>query len=235
VFASPQMAWYVEGLIRERFNVLVNIRWQKPAFSTKAEMTDKAEMRAPFPASETIIFAEHESRNQELGQQFQAARERVGLTRNNVEVALGYISTANPNRGTALCYRWEEGSRFPTEEAYYRLQNLLNTQANGSGPVLTDTYEELRRPFNATPDTPYTDVWTFPTVGTYPGKHPCEKPLALMEHIVSLSSRPGAVVLDCFAGYATTGKACLNTGRKFIGIEKDPGYFDIAGKRLGEK
>ncbi len=58
-FASPQMAWYVEGVIRERFNVLSSIRWQKPPYATKAEMFDKDAMRSPFPASETIIFAEH--------------------------------------------------------------------------------------------------------------------------------------------------------------------------------
>jgi site-specific DNA-methyltransferase (adenine-specific) len=99
---------------------------------------------------------------------------------------------------------------------------------------LRQEYEDLRRPFNATPNAPYTDVWTFPTVGYYSGKHPCEKPVELMQHIVSLSSRPDDVVLDCFIGSGTTGVACRNTGRNFIGIEKDPTYFDTATKRLAE-
>jgi site-specific DNA-methyltransferase (adenine-specific) len=93
-------------------------------------------------------------------------------------------------------------------------------------------YEDLRRPFSVTADVPYTDVWTFPTVQHYKGKHPCEKPLAMMEHIIRASTRPGAVVLDCFAGSGATGEACLSLGREFIGIEKDPAYADQARRRL---
>jgi site-specific DNA-methyltransferase (adenine-specific) len=93
-------------------------------------------------------------------------------------------------------------------------------------------YEDLRRPFSVTAEVPYTDVWTFPTVQTYRGKHPCEKPLAMMEHIVRTSSRPGAVVIDMFMGSGTTGVCCANLGRRFIGIELDPGYFRIACDRI---
>ena len=83
-----------------------------------------------------------------------------------------------------------------------------------------------------TADVPYTDVWTFPTVQHYKGKHPCEKPLAMMEHIIRASTRPGAVVLDCFTGSGATGEACLNLGRQFIGIEKDATYAAQARRRL---
>jgi site-specific DNA-methyltransferase (adenine-specific) len=93
-------------------------------------------------------------------------------------------------------------------------------------------YEDLRRPFSVTAEVPYTDVWTFPTVQHYKGKHPCEKPLAMMEHIIRASTRPGAVVLDCFAGSGATGEACLALGREFVGIEKDAGYAAQARKRL---
>ena len=86
-------------------------------------------------------------------------------------------------------------------------------------------YEDLRRPFNLTADVPYTDVWDFPTVNAYPGKHPCEKPQALLQHIITVSTRPGALVLDCFAGSGSAGRACLELGRRFIGIEKNPEYL----------
>ena len=66
----------------------------------------------------------------------------------------------------------------------------------------------------------------------YADKHPCEKPLAMMEHIVAASSRPGAVVLDCFMGSGATGEAALRLGRKFIGIEADASYFRGASERL---
>ena len=79
---------------------------------------------------------------------------------------------------------------------------------------------------------PFTDVWDYPTVKPYRGKHVCEKPLGIMEHIISASSRPGAVVLDCFAGSATTGVAALRLGREFIGIEKDEAWVRRGRERL---
>jgi site-specific DNA-methyltransferase (adenine-specific) len=54
----------------------------------------------------------------------------------------------------------------------------------------------------------------------------------MMEHIVTASTRPDAVVRDDFMGSGTTGVACVNTGRRFVGIELDPGYFEIAKRRI---
>nr|DAG49956.1 MAG TPA: adenine-specific methyltransferase [Bacteriophage sp.] len=62
--------------------------------------------------------------------------------------------------------------------------------------------------------------------------HPTEKPVALLEWLVKTYTNPGDVVLDACMGSGSTGVACLNTGRKFIGIERDPGYFAIASDRL---
>ena len=62
--------------------------------------------------------------------------------------------------------------------------------------------------------------------------HPTEKPLAFITKLVTNSSLHGDTVLDPFAGSGTTGVACANTGRKFIGIEKDPKYFEIAKQRI---
>lgn len=87
-------------------------------------------------------------------------------------------------------------------------------------------YERLRRPFNVTSDVPYTDVWQFPPVAYYPGKHPCEKPAALLEHILTASSREDDVVLDAFMGSGSTGKACQKLGRRFIGIELEEETFE---------
>jgi DNA modification methylase len=63
--------------------------------------------------------------------------------------------------------------------------------------------------------------------------HPCEKPVALMQWC--LGFLPNAeTILDPFMGSGTTGVACVNLGRKFTGIELDPGYFDIACRRIEE-
>jgi DNA modification methylase len=62
--------------------------------------------------------------------------------------------------------------------------------------------------------------------------HPTVKSTELLSWLIRLISNPGDTVLDPFAGSGTTGLACLNTGRHFIGIESDPAYFAIAERRL---
>lgn len=62
--------------------------------------------------------------------------------------------------------------------------------------------------------------------------HPTEKPVLLMELWIGNSSQPGDTILDPFMGSGTTGVACVRMGRKFIGIELDEGYFDIACERM---
>jgi site-specific DNA-methyltransferase (adenine-specific) len=62
--------------------------------------------------------------------------------------------------------------------------------------------------------------------------HPTQKPVALMEYLIRTYTREGETVLDNCMGSGTTGVACANTGRQFIGIERDPGYFAVAEKRI---
>jgi site-specific DNA-methyltransferase (adenine-specific) len=62
--------------------------------------------------------------------------------------------------------------------------------------------------------------------------HPTQKPVALMEYLIKTYTLPGETVLDFTMGSGTTGVACVNLDREFIGIEKDPNYFKIAEKRI---
>ena len=62
--------------------------------------------------------------------------------------------------------------------------------------------------------------------------HPCPRPLDLLLHMVGQWATPGGTVLDPFMGSGTTGVACMNLGRKFIGIEIERKYFDIACRRI---
>mgnify|MGYP003635695305 CR=1 FL=1 len=62
--------------------------------------------------------------------------------------------------------------------------------------------------------------------------HPTQKPLWLMEDIIKIHTNQNDVVLDMFMGSGTTGVAAKNTNRKFIGIEQDEKYFDIAAERI---
>lgn len=73
--------------------------------------------------------------------------------------------------------------------------------------------------------TPKPDEKTF-------GKHPTQKPLALLDRIVLASTNRGDVILDPFAGSSTTGIAAIKNGRKFIGIDMEREYLDLSVARL---
>lgn len=66
----------------------------------------------------------------------------------------------------------------------------------------------------------------------YEGLHPTQKPVLLIEDLIKTFSNSGDIVLDLTMGSGSTGVACMNTGRKFIGIEKNDGYFEIAKNRI---
>ena len=66
------------------------------------------------------------------------------------------------------------------------------------------------------------------------GLHPTEKPIPLMAEIVKDFTNHGETILDPFMGSGTTGVACVKLGRKFIGIELDPKYFDLSCRRIEE-
>lgn len=64
------------------------------------------------------------------------------------------------------------------------------------------------------------------------GLHPTQKPVPLLEYLVKTYTHEGGTVLDNCMGSGSTGVACVRTGRRFIGIEKDPQYFQIARERI---
>jgi DNA modification methylase len=63
-------------------------------------------------------------------------------------------------------------------------------------------------------------------------QHPCPRQVDACEHVIGNWCAPGGAVFDPFMGSGTTGVACANLGRKFIGIEIEPKYFDIACRRI---
>ena len=65
--------------------------------------------------------------------------------------------------------------------------------------------------------------------------HPTQKPVELIEYLIKTYTTETETVLDFTMGSGSTGVACLNTNRKFIGIELDEKYFNIAKKRIGNK
>ena len=246
-FADPKMSARVEVKLSERFNIVNRITWQKPPFSTKAEMVVKQDLRSFFAASESIIFCEHYGAdNIAKGEAGYAARcnELRGFV---FEPLRAYLDSERKRGGitskqiidATKCFTVErhafQKSQFelPTLERYTLLQQSFPGYFTRPYEELRLQYEELRRPFSVSADVPYTDVWEYPTVSAYPGKHPCEKPSAMLEHIIKSSSREGDAVLDCFAGSGSTLLAAKQLKRDFIGIEIDPHWIDQINQRLG--
>jgi site-specific DNA-methyltransferase (adenine-specific) len=64
------------------------------------------------------------------------------------------------------------------------------------------------------------------------GKHPTQKPIALLDRIILASTRSGDIVLDPFNGSGTTGIAAIREGRQYIGVELEKDYLDVSIKRL---
>ena len=255
-FASPQLAAHVETLLGQRFQVLNSIRWTKAqGWHEKAE---KEALRSFLSPWEAVIFAEQFRSDgsalhgsgwadqcaelragvfEPLRQYLLQERDKAGMTNRQVDECLGTSGMAGHYFGAS---QWA----LPTEDAYDKMRQLFN-----SGPSiqylrreyedlrreyedLRREYEDLRRPFSVTRFDPFTDVWAFGTVKPRPGKHPCEKPQGLLRHIIKSSTRPGAVVLDSFAGSGATGQACLALGREFIGIERCPHWHRVASQSL---
>ena len=86
---------------------------------------------------------------------------------------------------------------------------------------------------------PHIQKWTnYPTnilnyAGVYKDrKHPSQKPVDLLEYLIKTYTNEGETVLDNCMGSGSTGEACINTGRRFIGIEKDDKYYKLAKERL---
>jgi adenine-specific DNA-methyltransferase len=177
-------------------------------------------------------------------------RDKAGATNEQIDNYCGW-------KTQAFHYFARSGSNFnpPPKEAYYKMREALSALNHGGEYLKRDyedlkrdyedlkrdyedlkrDYEDLRRPFSVSADVPYTDVWTFKTVSHYAGKHPCEKPMDMLEHIIRTSSKEGATVLDCFMGTGNTGRAAVKLGRSFIGIEKDAKYFRQAEERITQQ
>lgn len=172
---------------------------------------------------------------------FKQARDSLGITAKEIHEATG----------KQMASHWFGYSQWqlPSEADYLKLQDLFKRVAEAKlshNPLerahaelvgeqitlrreyheLAAQYQLLRRPFSVTVDVPYTDVWTYPPVQYYPGKHPCEKPASMMEHIINSSSREGDVVADFFMGSGATIKAALKLNRRVIGVELETARFE---------
>ena len=156
-------------------------------------------------------------------------QDYIGLKLKQINTTLGH------RRAEHFFYHSSTQWDLCTEKTYNELIKMFNIDKyEGFKPYeeLRQEYEELRYTFNLREvQDNISCVWE--SNSTNSGKlHSCQKPLDILEKIIKTSSNEGDIVLDCFMGSGSTGVAALNTNRRFIGIELDEKYFNIAKDRL---
>lgn len=255
VFASPEMSTQVELAVGDHFRVLNSIRWLKTTFST-SRRNKPENLRAFLSMWEAIVFAEqaddtYQGKSQSLhrevfapiGDYIRSERERAGVDRRTVAAALtGYKNTDSAN---ANVFNWELGKNLIGERDYLAIREALSRSGAGylqrsyedlrrEYEALRREYEALRRPFRLTNRDMWTDLWTVESVPLANRIHDCEKPIRLLDHMITTASRPGDVVLDLFAGSGSTLEAARAAGRKAVGVEIDERYCELIAQRLDQ-
>ena len=110
---------------------------------------------------------------------------------------------------------------------YHKMYSNIEKKTAGMGSKNGETTRALTNVwYDISPIVPWSSEKT---------EHPSQKPVELMERCVNIWTNPNDTVLDFTMGTGTTGRACLNLGRKFIGIEQDIKWFNIAQSRLSEE
>ena len=134
------------------------------------------------------------------------------------------------SKGTHNYYPIKEERKGSGKERIKHKYNALESktgEANGGllNTERTGNYGELRNP---------SSVQYFNNREGCRGLHPTQKPVALIEYLIKTYTNEGETVLDNTMGSGTTGVACVNTNRNFIGMELDDKYFEIAKARINE-
>ena len=161
-----------------------------------------------------------------LREYFKELQEYLGLSLKKVNETLGH-------RKAEHCFYWKTSQwDLPTKETYQELKEVFQIDkwiGFREYESLRQEYESLRYIHNL--DENHNNVWKSKERNN--GKlHPTQKPIDILERIIKASSHENQVVLDPFMGSGSTGVAALNTKRRFIGIEKEERYFNIAMERI---
>ena len=142
-------------------------------------------------------------------------------------------------KNTAIIFcAWQNIDKFKIElEKKFIIKNILvwNKDWFGMGNNYRPNYELILlccKTNITTKSKNKSNILTYRRIPPQKLKHSCEKPVGLLEDLIYELTDENDIVLDSFMGSGSTGVACLNTNRKFIGIELDENYFNIACDRL---
>ncbi len=232
-FCDSSMSGRLDVLFSKDFNVLSHVVWTKPndpGFDGWKGKMKKEALRQWYPHSERILFAEPAIEGNLFRSPFalflRNARKQAGLSMHQLTAKIG--AHGKVNHGGAVS-NWEDGRNTPSRNQYEKMRvAILETGKVESMPP----YEDVIRPFVMDGSKEFTDVWTFPSVRPYKGKHPAEKPAAMLEHAIEATTFPGDIVLDCFGGGGSTALAALKLKRRTVSMEIEPTWAAEIASRV---
>ena len=176
VFCSSRMSSRIEVALSEVFLPVSNITWTKPnepGYDGWKGKTKKESLRQWYPHSERVLVFEQgaygahkATRWTPLSACLREHRQATGLTAKELTEAVGAYGTVN--HGGAVS-NWETGRNIPSRQQY-----ALVVEALGMAGAVSNLppYNDLVRPLNLSKDMAFTDIWDFPSVRPYKGKHP---------------------------------------------------------------
>ncbi|MBK0062396.1 MULTISPECIES: DNA-methyltransferase [unclassified Acinetobacter] len=235
LFCSSHLQHRTEAVICKHFKVLNHILWVKKG--GKHLGCNPPSLRRYFPQTESIIFAEH--RNAIKPDQYVCEAVLLYLQQQWQAAGFKYRDAESVAGSAARHYFSRSQWHMPTRAKYELMQKYVGTSylQRSYDELLKLKHDDQKPPSKTglrcfTPPTksdlihrPHTNIWTFAPVQFYPGKHPCEKPERMLEHIILTSTKEQDLVLDIFAGSCSTAKVCLKLNRRFVGCDLDDRYF----------
>ena len=165
----------------------------------------------------------NKNQHKALRDYFMEQLEKSGMNVNEIETAI-------PNYSAHHWFRYSSDYRIPTEQNYKRLQEITG--------CFKRSYTEIKQEFLTEKDnicTFHADALDSDVINyalEEKRMHPTQKPVGLLEKLIRAYSNEGDLILDNCMGSGSTGVACRNTGRNFIGIELNKEYFDYAKSRI---
>lgn len=190
----------------------------------------KSSKTVPLSSYEEIIVFRvnkvgNKSRHKRLREYFTGELAKCGYSVKELEELI-------PNRSAHHWFRFSSDFRIPTEWNYKRLQEITG--------CFLEPYESIRKEFDEerknfctyNPQGENCNVLFYNVPSSKERYHPTQKPVDLLEHLILSYSNEGETIIDNCMGSGSSGVACVNTGRNFIGIELDNGYFEVAKERI---
>lgn len=244
-FGDEHTAAYCQVELDKRFGLINSLVWLKPSPCAAKYWSS---MRSYIDTCERILFYGKDGEKRSAtgwetiqsnpecfkplreylrGERAKAMRE-LGMTAKEFDVWMQGVTGYR-----AIHRHYFQTSQFliPTREVYAKMQ--ATSFFRREYEEMRREYEEMRRPW--VPDAGAKNVLEFSVPATARREHPCQKPVPLLRYLLERSTRPGALVLDPFAGSGSTHVAAQSLGLRCVSIEREEKWRDVALRRIANE